>query len=87
MNESVKKNIRTISGVVISNKMTNSIVVRVERKVKHPVYGKYLRRSTKLHVDDRENKSQIGDVVLIKECRPISKTKNWELVEIIEKAQ
>lgn len=87
MNESVKKNIRTITGIVISNKMTNSIVVRVERKVKHPVYGKYLRRSTKLHVNDSENKCQNGDVVLIKECRPLSKTKNWELVEIVEKAQ
>ncbi len=87
MSEQAKKNIHTLTGVVVSNKMTNSIVVRIERKVKHPVYGKYLRRSTKLHVDDKENKCQNGDVVLIKECRPISKTKSWELVDIIEKAQ
>ncbi len=78
---------RTLTGVVISDKMNKSIVVRIDRKVKDPVYGKYIRRSTKLHVHDQDNSSKMGDVVLIKECRPRSKTKSWELVSIVEKAE
>jgi len=78
---------RTMMGRVVSNKMQDSIVVLVERRVKHPVYGKFIRRSTKISAHDAENQCQIGDMVVIKECRPISKTKSWTLVEIKEKAE
>lgn len=74
---------RTVSGRVISNRMDKSATVLIERKVKHPVYGKYIRRSTKLHVHDAENACQEGDLVTIEECRPMSKTKSWKLVEIV----
>lgn len=77
---------RTISGRVISDKMDKSITVLVERKVKHPIYGKYVKRSTKLHAHDESNECKIGDLVTIQECRPISKTKSWKLVSIVEKA-
>ncbi len=78
--------IRTMQGKVVSNKMDKSIVVLIERKVRHEKYGKMIRRSTKLHAHDESNVCQIGDVVSIKECRPISKTKAWTLVEVIEAA-
>lgn len=81
-----KKLSRTLVGEVISDKMDKTRVVRIERREKDPIYGKYLQRSTKLHAHDEENVSKIGDTVLIKECRPLSKTKNWELVKIVEKA-
>ena len=74
---------RTVTGKVISSKMDKSATVLIERKVKHPVYGKYIRRSTKLHVHDAENSCQDGDVVTIEQCRPISKTKSWKLVEVV----
>ena len=77
---------RTITGKVISNKMDKSATVLIERKVKHPVYGKYIRRSTRLHVHDAENACQEGDVVTIEQCRPLSKTKSWRLVEIVGRA-
>lgn len=77
---------RTESGRVISNKMDRTITVLVERRVKHPLYGKYIRRSTKLHVHDQENACNEGDEVTISECRPISKTKSWTLVEIVKRA-
>lgn len=77
---------RTLMGKVVSNKMDKSITVLVERRVKHPVYGKYLRRSTKLHAHDETNQCGEGDIVTIKECRPLSKSKNWMLVEVIERA-
>ena len=80
------KTIRTESGHVVSNKMDRTITVMVERKVKHPLYGKYIRRSTKLHVHDENNECNEGDLVTITECRPISKTKSWKLVEIVKKA-
>ncbi len=75
---------RTVTGKVISNKMDKSATVMIERKVKHPVYGKYIRRSTKLHIHDAENACQEGDLVVIEQCRPISRTKSWRLVEIVE---
>jgi len=78
---------RTVLGRVISNKMNKSITVEVERRVKHPIYGKFIRRSTKLHVHDPDNTCQEGDKVTISECRPISKTKNWQLVEVVERAK
>jgi len=77
---------RTLTGKVVSNKMDKSITVLIERKVKHPVYGKYITRSTKLHAHDEQNVCQEGDIVTISECRPLSKTKNWTLVEVVEKA-
>ena len=74
---------RVVTGKVISNKMDKSATVMIERKVKHPVYGKYIRRSTKLHIHDAENSCQEGDTVVIEQCRPISKTKSWRLVEVV----
>ena len=79
-------NIRTIKGKVVSNKIDKTITVLVERRVKHPVYGKYLTRSTKLHAHDEENRCQIGDLVTIRETRPVSKSKTWALVEIVGQA-
>ena len=78
---------RILTGTVVSDKMNDTIVVLVERRVKHPKYGKFIRRSTKIHAHDKENQCLIGDVVTIKECRPISKTKSWTLVDVKEKAE
>lgn len=78
--------IRTLQGRVVSDKMDKSITVLIERRVKHPIYGKYMTRSTKLHAHDETNQCKTGDVVTITECAPISKTKNWKLVDVISKA-
>lgn len=86
MSENTNKIERTLVGKVVSDKMDKSITVMVERRVKHPVYGKFVRKSTKLHAHDENNECKEGDVVTIAECRPISKTKTWRLVEVIEKA-
>ena len=83
---SEQTNTRTLSGKVVSNKMDKSIVVLVERKIKHPVYGKYVKRSTKMHAHDEANECRIGDTVTIKETRPISKTKSWALASVDERA-
>ncbi|MHB8455496.1 MAG: 30S ribosomal protein S17 [Acidiferrobacterales bacterium] len=77
---------RTISGRVVSNKMDKTITVVIERRVPHPLYGKFIRRRTKLHAHDANNDCQEGDLVLIEECRPLSKTKAWRLVKVLEKA-
>jgi len=77
---------RTLTGKVVSNKMDKSVSVSIERKVKHPLYGKYLRRSTKIMVHDEDNACNEGDVVSIAECKPLSKNKSWRLVEIVERA-
>ena len=77
---------RTVVGRVVSNKMDKTITVLVERRVKHPIYGKYVRRSTKLHAHDEQNQCQEGDLVSIAEGRPLSKTKVWSLVEVLERA-
>jgi len=77
---------RTLIGSVTSDAMNKSITVTIERRIKHPVYGKYVKRSTKLHVHDENNECGKGDVVRIEECRPMSKTKSWRLVEVVEKA-
>ncbi len=77
---------RTASGPVVSNKMDKTITVRVERQIKHPLYGKYLRRSNKIHAHDPDNACQEGDVVTVVETRPISKTKSWKLKSIDRKA-
>lgn len=84
MTEKTKK--RTITGRVISDKMDKTITVLIERKVKHPLYGKFIKRSTKLHVHDENNECKTGDFVAVSECRPRSRTKTWNLVEIIEKS-
>jgi len=79
------KTIRTLTGLVVSDKMDKSAVIKVERKVRHPLYGKYIRRSTKLHIHDENNECRAGDTVSVKQCRPLSKTKSWTLVEIIDR--
>jgi small subunit ribosomal protein S17 len=78
---------RTLIGKVISNRMNKTATVLIERKVKHPIYGKYIRRSTKLHVHDAENTCQEGDTVTIQQCRPLSKSKSWRLVDIVERSE
>ena len=78
---------KTRRGLVVSDKMQKTIVVEVEDRVKHPLYGKVIRRSTKVKAHDEQNSAGIGDLVLISETRPLSATKNWRLVEIIEKAK
>jgi small subunit ribosomal protein S17 len=74
-------------GIVVSNKMEKSIIVAVRRKVKHPIYGKFVNKTTKFVAHDPENTCNVGDTVKITETRPLSKTKNWRLVEIIERAK
>jgi len=78
---------RTLTGKVISDKCDKTVTVIVERMVKHPVYGKYVRRSTKFHAHDEENTAGQGDLVTIQECRPISKTKSWRVLRVEEKAR
>ncbi len=73
-------NPRILTGVVISNKADKTITVKIERKVKHPLYGKVVKRASKVHAHDENNSASIGDIVSVKECRPISKTKTWVLV-------
>lgn len=82
----MSETIRTLQGKVISDKMEKSIVVLIERRVKHPVYGKFMTRTTKLHVHDEDNIAATGDIVTVKECRPISKSKAWTLVNVVTKA-
>lgn len=77
---------RTVSGKVVSDKMDKSIVVLVERRMKHPIYGKYVKRSTKMRAHDESNECRMGDIVTIKESRPMSKTKSWVLERIDERA-
>jgi small subunit ribosomal protein S17 len=76
--------LRRVVGRVVSDKMDKSVTVVVERKVKHPVYGKYIRRTTKIMAHDEDNRCKQGDVVAISECRPISKNKSWRVVDVVE---
>jgi small subunit ribosomal protein S17 len=78
---------KTKIGVVTSNKMAKTITVAVERKVKHPIYGKFVKKTTKFHAHDDKDECSIGDVVKIMETRPLSKTKRWRLVEVVEKVK
>jgi small subunit ribosomal protein S17 len=78
---------KTRIGVVTSNKMAKTITVAVERKVKHPIYGKFVKKTTKFHAHDDKDECSIGDVVRIMETRPLSKTKRWRLVEVVEKVK
>lgn len=80
------KTARTVTGRVTSDKMDKTITVLIERRVKHPIYGKYVKRSTKLHAHDEHNECKEGDVVTIEACRPLSKSKAWRLVKVVEKA-
>lgn len=79
--------VRAIPGTVVSDRMDKTVTVLVERRVLHPLYKKYIRRSTKLHVHDENNECRSGDRVLVRECRPLSKTKNWRLVKILRRAE
>jgi small subunit ribosomal protein S17 len=84
----VERNLRkTRIGVVTSNKMNKTITVAVERKVKHPIYGKFVKKTTKFHAHDEKDECTMGDIVKIMETRPLSKTKRWRLVEVVEKAK
>lgn len=84
----IERNLRkTRIGVVTSNKMNKTITVAVERKVKHPIYGKFVKKTTKFHAHDEKNECSIGDTVKIMETRPLSKTKRWRMVEVVEKVK
>jgi small subunit ribosomal protein S17 len=84
----VERNLRkTRIGTVSGNKMNKTITVNVERKVKHPIYGKFVKKTTRFHAHDEKNECGLGDVVRIMETRPLSKTKRWRLIEIVEKAK
>lgn len=76
---------RTLQGRVVSDKMDKGITVKVERRVKHPLYGKFVRRSTKVHAHDENNECRIDDVVVVEQCRPLSKSKKWRFIKLIER--
>jgi len=80
------KSARTLSGRVVSDKMDKTVTVLVERKVMHPIYGKIVRRSQKFHAHDETNECHTGDIVLIQECRPLSRTNSWKVTQLVEKA-
>lgn len=85
--ETKAKIIRALTGTVVSDKMDKTVTVLVERKVKHPLYGKVIRKSKKYHAHDENNELQSGDTVVIEECRPLSKSKTWKVVRLVEKAR
>ncbi len=84
MSEQANTN-RTLQGRVISDRMNKTVTVLVERRVKHPLYGKFVRRSTRIHAHDEQNECRIGDTVVVMQCRPLSKTKSWRFVQLIER--
>ena len=86
MSEEAKSN-RRLTGRVVSDAMDKTITVLVERRVQHPLYGKFIRRSTKIHAHDEANECSQGDLVTVEQCRPLSKTKTWRLLEVIEKVR
>jgi small subunit ribosomal protein S17 len=87
MNETQQTNARKLTGRVVSDKMNKTVTVLVERKVKHPLYGKFVRRSKKYHAHDENSEFHPGDLVLIEETRPMSRTKTWKVVKLVEKAR
>lgn len=87
MSEEVSKTQRSIIGRVVSDKADKTRTVLVERRVRHPLYGKFIRRSTRLYVHDESNESRVGDTVRVQECRPLSRLKRFALVEVISRAQ
>jgi len=86
MSEEARKN-RRLTGCVVSNAMDKTITLMVERRVKHPLYGKFIRRLTKIHAHDEANACNLGDMVTVEQCRPLSKTKSWRVLDILEKAK
>jgi len=84
--QTTEKTKRTLQGVVTSSACDKSATIMIERRIKHPLYGKIVKKSTKLHVHDENNECNKGDTILIEECRPMSKTKSWRLVKVVEKA-
>ena len=86
MNDQQAADNRTLQGRVVSDKMNKSVTVMIERRVKHPIYGKFVRKSTKVHAHDENNECQVGDVVVVEQCRPLSKTKKWRFIKLIERA-
>ena len=86
MSEEIKKGQRTVVGRVVSDKMDKTVSVAIERLIKHPVYGKYIRRTSKVLAHDANNECKPGDRVAISECKPISKNKSWEVVNVVERA-
>jgi small subunit ribosomal protein S17 len=82
-----EKNTRALTGMVVSDKMNKTVTVLVERKVKHPLYGKIIRLSKKYHAHDENNEFHPGDIVVIEECRPLSRTKTWTVARLVEKAR
>ena len=87
MSEAENKVVRSLTGRIVSDKMDKTVTVLVERKVKHPVIGKVIRRSKKYHAHDQNNEFNEGDLVLIEECKPIAKTKTWRVAQLIAKAK
>jgi small subunit ribosomal protein S17 len=87
MTTETPKTERTVEGRVVSNKMQKTVTVLLERQVQHPLYGKIIRRSTKVHAHDETGECKEGDVVRIAECRPLSKTKNWRVVKVVTRAE
>lgn len=85
--EARQSNPRTVTGTVVSDRMDKTITVLIERRVQHPVYGKIIRRSSKLHAHDENNDCRVGDLVTVVECRPLSRTKTWTLKSIDERAR
>ncbi len=81
-----EQKLKTLTGVVVSNSGNKSVKIVLDYKVKHPKYGKYIKRRTKIGVHDEHNQSGVGDVIEIAECRPLSKTKSWRLVKVVKKA-
>lgn len=81
------KSARVLKGKVVSDSMHKTVTVAIDRVIAHPVYGKIVRRTTKLHAHDEDNAARVGDVVEIQECRPLSKTKSWRMVGVVEKAK
>jgi small subunit ribosomal protein S17 len=86
MNDQQAADNRTLQGRVVSDKMDKSVTVMIERRVKHPIYGKFVRKSTKVHAHDENNECQVGDVIVVEQCRPLSKTKKWRFIKLIERA-
>ncbi len=86
MSEQQTASNRTLQGRVVSDKMDKSVTVAIERRVKHPIYGKFVRKSTKVHAHDENNECQVGDIVVVEQCRPLSKTKSWRFVKLVERA-
>lgn len=84
MSEQTETN-RTLQGRVVSDKADKSITVQIERRVKHPIYGKFIRRSTKVHAHDENNECRIGDTVVVEQCRPLSKTKKWRFIKLVDR--